>query len=87
MKINVRLFAALKELIGKNRLELTLDGNTATVADVRKSLSSRYPQTEDNLASALASINREYASNQDTVKEGDEVAFFPPVYIVGQTES
>lgn len=79
MKINILLFATLKDLVGQNRFEFSLDDDPATVADVRKALSSRYPQAEKNLASALASINREYAFDQDMVKEGDEVAFFPPV--------
>jgi MoaE-MoaD fusion protein len=79
MQINVLLSATLKDIIGQNRLSINLDGSSATVLDVRRALSDRYPQAEANLSVALASINREYAFNQDTVNDGDEVAFFPPV--------
>lgn len=79
MQINILFFATLKDLTGTKRLSLELSNETTTLATVRDNLISRYPEIEANLNAALASINEEYAFAQDTVKDGDEVAFFPPV--------
>ena len=79
MQINILFFATLKDLTGTKRLLLELPSETSTLAMVRDNIISRYPEIEANLNAALASINEEYAFAQDTVKDGDEVAFFPPV--------
>ena len=79
MQINILFFATLKDLTGTKRLTLNLGSENATLADVRQSLIQRFPEIDANLNSALASINEEYAFAQDTVNDGDEVAFFPPV--------
>lgn len=78
MQINILLFATLKDRAGKSRLVLDIPEN-ATVNDVREALSATIPDIEVNIAHAIASVNREFATDTDTVQAGDEVAFFPPV--------
>jgi MoaE-MoaD fusion protein len=79
MQVRILLFATLKDLAGKNRLTLTLPDGNMTVADVRRALIGQYPPMEANVQVAIAAVNEEYAFPADTVKDGDEVAFFPPV--------
>ena len=79
MKINVLLFATLKDIVGRQRVTVTLPDAQATVADVRGALLALHPQIEANLKAAIAAVNQEYAFAEDTVRDGDEVAFFPPV--------
>lgn len=79
MQITVLLFATLKDIAGTNRVALTLPGETALVADVRRVMSERIPQLTTNLEAAISAVNEEYAFPADTVKDGDSVAFFPPV--------
>ena len=79
MKVNVLLFATLKEMAGKNRLTLELPGNTAQIADVKAALTDLFPAMADNVDAAIAAINEEYAFAEDAVSDGDDVAFFPPV--------
>lgn len=79
MKIQILLFATLKDLAGRNRLTLTLDLAEATIADVRQALSGEYPQMQRHIDAAIAARNQEYAFPQDAVMDGDEIAFFPPV--------
>jgi molybdopterin synthase catalytic subunit len=79
MQIQVLLFATLKDLAGTNRLALTLPVDRATVDDVRRALTTEYPQMEANVKAAIAAVNEEYAFAGDPVKDGDQVAFFPPV--------
>lgn len=79
MQINVLLFATLKDIVGENKLSLSLPQQQATVADIQHQIITRFPQVEPNLKSALAAINEEFAFVNDVVNDGDEVAFFPPV--------
>src|SRR5262245_59001939 len=79
MQIQVLLFATLKDLAGEKKIDLTLPGDNTTIKHVRRQLIDRYPNMEANMKIALASVNEDFAFDADTVKDGDEVAFFPPV--------
>lgn len=79
MQINILFFATLKDITGEKRLTLELPGQNTTLTTVRENLIQRFPDAEANLKVALASINEEYAFAEDTVNDGDEIAFFPPV--------
>ena len=74
MTIEVKLFASLREALGCTGT--TLDAEQAsTVADVWSVVSGGRPMP----ANMLMAVNMEYVDAQQTVKAGDEVAFFPPV--------
>lgn len=79
MQVKILLFATLKDLIGEKQLMLFVPETHNTVAGVRQILMQRYPHISDNLRVALAAVNEEFAFAGDVVKEGDEIAFFPPV--------
>jgi len=79
MQINVLFFATIRNLIGHKRLTLDLDDSANTIAHVRQEIINRYPAVADNIKIALTAINEEFAFNNDAIKDGDEVAFFPPV--------
>ncbi|HEY8094576.1 MAG TPA: MoaD/ThiS family protein [Methylobacter sp.] len=74
MSIRVRYFASLKESIGRSEDNLEFAG-LATVADVW-SCSNPDKALPDNI---LAAVNMDYVELNSSVKDGDEVAFFPPV--------
>ena len=79
MLIRVRLFAILRERAGRDWLELDLpDG--ATVADALDRLrgGGELDGLLDQLRVVMA-VNREYATEQSELHEGDEVALVPPV--------
>jgi len=73
MSIKVRYFAGLREQIGRDQEDLDASG-IATVSDVWRRVSR-----QDLPANTLVAINQEYAKPGDSVADGDEVAFFPPV--------
>jgi molybdopterin synthase catalytic subunit len=79
MQIKVLLFATLKDVVGQSKLALTLPGELATVADVRRKLADEYPSIKAHVDAAIAALNEEYAFNEEAVKDGDSIAFFPPV--------
>lgn len=73
--IKILLFAGLQESIGKDTLELNLE--EASVRDLKWKLKEQYPSS--NLDDVMTAINEEYALDTDIVKQGDTVAFIPPV--------
>ena len=68
--MTVRLFAGLRERAGWSRREV----DAATVADVWPTLG-----LGDEPAGLLYAVNREYASGDRELSDGDEVALIPPV--------
>lgn len=74
MAIRVRFFASLREQIGYAEKSIPADGVT-TVRDVLNRID---PDRVLN-SRILYAVNLEYAKADSPVKDGDEVAFFPPV--------
>ena len=79
MQVTVLFFATLRDLVGDRQLTIELDSNANTLAQLRAELIRRYPAIDDNLRVALSAINEDFAFDDDTLADGDEVAFFPPV--------
>jgi sulfur-carrier protein len=81
MKITVRYFAMLRERAGCDAEEFVWADAEPTVARLRTHLAGRTPGLASPLASGavLVAVNREYAGPKTALKDGDEVAFFPPV--------
>jgi molybdopterin converting factor subunit 1 len=78
MKVRVRLFASLREAVGRDRIELELpDG--ANVDDAWRELASRDPALAARRQGLAAAVNRSYATFESSLSEGDELAFIPPV--------
>lgn len=78
MRVTVRLFARLRELVGEG--ELSRDAaEQATVADVWAALARDYPVIAPYAESMSCAVNAEYARMTARVQDGDEVAFLPPV--------
>ncbi len=73
MNITVKYFASLREQMGKAEELLTLNKSTP-IAEVWKNVSG-----ETKPENILMAINMEYVKSDAIVKEGDEVAFFPPL--------
>lgn len=74
MAIRVRYFANLRELVGHSEEEISAE-QIETVADLLNIINQKRA-LPDNI---LQAINMDYAELNSPVKDGDEVAFFPPV--------
>lgn len=79
MQVTILLFATLKDVANEGRFSLEMAGDAVTVGAVRDALGEHKPALLAYLPSAIAAVNREYAFPNETVHDGDEVAFFPPV--------
>jgi molybdopterin synthase catalytic subunit len=77
VQVSVRLFAGLRERAGTDRLEIELpDG--ARVADVLAAMAST-PVGALRPRECVVAVNREYATADEPVRAGDEIALVPPV--------
>jgi len=78
MRVTVRLFARLRETAGTSEWPCEVPAG-ASVADVWRTLTSAHPALEPFGASVSAAINADFAKLSAVVRDGDEVAFLPPV--------
>ena len=72
--ITVKYFASLKESLGRGQDTIEAD-SVFTVKDVWFKVAD-HTEHPTNL---LVAVNKEYADMEHAIKDGDEVAFFPPV--------
>jgi molybdopterin converting factor subunit 1 len=78
MRVRVRLFASLREAVGRPELTLDLpDGATADQA--WQVLVAAHPPLAGRRASLMAAVNRRYAGFDTRLTDGDELSFIPPV--------
>src|SRR5579872_712071 len=78
MQVRILFFGVLKDLTGRESDLLDLPEH-ATVGDVFIHYEEITPRLEDFAASIAISINQEFAGPDSQLKEGDEIAFLPPV--------
>jgi molybdopterin synthase sulfur carrier subunit len=76
--IKVLLFARLREIVGQETIELR-GGEVHTVRDVWNTLRIAFPRTAGFEKSLLFAVNQEFADLETKIREGDELAIFPPV--------
>ncbi len=72
--IKILYFASLREQIGRDSDEIELKKPMRAI-DAWKQATGREALAED----LLVAINQQYASQDTLLKDGDELAFFPPV--------
>jgi len=78
LKINVLLFASLKDITGKGQLEIEVEEN-CSVEILSKKLYELYPKVESFDSSVRIALNQEFVEGDIELKDGDEVAYLPPV--------
>ena len=78
MHVTVRLFARLRELAGAAELAREVpEGSTAL--DVWDGLSREFPPLAGYTKAISVAVNEEYARLTASLRDGDEIAFLPPV--------
>ncbi|MBI4476431.1 MAG: molybdopterin converting factor subunit 1 [Acidobacteria bacterium] len=78
MRVTLRLFARLRDITGSGELVREVpDG--ATVAMVWDALATEFPELASYRSSISSAVNADYAKMETAVRDGDEVAFLPPV--------
>lgn len=80
LRVRVLFFGAAREIAGSAELELELElDEPSSAASALEVLLARYPELRRFGRSLLMAVNQEYAREDLEVRDGDELALFPPV--------
>lgn len=80
--LNILYFARLKETLGRDAERIDLPAGVADVAALTDWLRARGGVWSEELAASRpvrAAVNQDMARPDTPIRDGDEVAFFPPV--------
>lgn len=79
--LQLRYFASLRDQLNCDSETLEWHESFKTAVDVRAFLVNRGEPWATTIPkpSVLIAINQEMSSNNSTISDGDEIAFFPPV--------
>ncbi len=78
MKVKILLFASFREAVGTSQSTLNVKPD-AKLSDVWETLVGEHPRLAPHSGTAAYAINGTYAKPEERVREGDEIAFLPPV--------
>lgn len=71
----VLFFAHLRDAVGEDFLKWDAAGKT--ISELKAELMGKYDLPR--LETVMTAINEEFASNDEVIQDGDEIAFIPPV--------
>jgi len=78
MRVQVKLFASCREIVGVRQLAWTLkDGET--LGALVDAVVDAYPRLRGHRDTMFLAVNRAYAQPDVALRDGDEVALLPPV--------
>jgi len=78
VRVTVRLFARLRDIAGSAELTREVAAG-ATIASVWQQLARDFPELAAYERSISSAVNADYARMDREVRDGDEIAFLPPV--------
>ena len=79
MTVNILYFASLKEALGMAGEAVALPAGVATVGALRDWLVGEGRTALASAKNLRMAVNQEMVRPETPIKEGDEIAFFPPV--------
>ena len=80
--LKIIYFASLKEKVGRAEEQVELPESVVTLADLIEHLSEHLGSSWSdaiNSTPVLTAVNHEMCERSESIKDGDEIAFFPPV--------
>ncbi len=78
MLVTIRLFARLREIAGAAELRRNVPDD-ATARNAWDALAGEFPALAPYAASISCAVNEEYAPWTTPLRDGDDIAFLPPV--------
>lgn len=84
--VTVLFFGAARDAVGQGQVGLVLSG-ASTTGKALEDILETYPELRRFGRSLLLAVNQEYARADQVVRDGDELAVFPPVSGGAMTEA
>lgn len=78
MKVSLRLFAGLHDLVGKRDIVMELS-DSATVSELKQRLADEYPVVTPMLSTLVFAIDDEYIPQNEKLHDGAHIDLIPPV--------
>lgn len=78
MNVRLQLFAVVRQLAGRDAVELALPAE-ATVGQLRRELVARLPQLAHLVPHLVFAVDSQYADDGARIPPGADVACIPPV--------
>jgi molybdopterin converting factor subunit 1 len=78
VRVTIRLFARLRDIAGAGELAREV-APEATIGSLWRGLVGEFPEFGRYEQSISTAVNADYARMDQKVRDGDEVAFLPPV--------
>lgn len=78
MKLRLLFFAGHREALGASSKSFEMPEG-ATVKDLFDALAAKHPALKEMEGRTIVAVNRDQADWDQKLREGDEVAFYPPV--------
>jgi len=78
--VKIKFFATIKQKIGREFAEINIIEPTS-ISDIIKKLEADIPELSQSIADtrSLVAVNHEFAKMDTLAKNGDEIAFIPPM--------
>ena len=78
IEVTVKFFATYREEVGEDEVQVRL-GDGETVGDLLETLRENLPRWAAYEHDPMVACNLEYVGADAVLRDGDEVALFPPV--------
>jgi molybdopterin converting factor subunit 1 len=78
VRVTVQVFARLRELAGRQSWTCDLPAGS-TVADLWRDVATSHPSLAEFADSVTCAVNADFAPRTAELREGDDIAFLPPV--------
>jgi MoaE-MoaD fusion protein len=79
MKVRVLFFGASRDITGFEEDHIEFRNGGASASELRRRYEARFPRLREMGGSLLMAVNQEFRQGSWPLKDGDEVAFLPPV--------
>lgn len=79
MPLTVLYFARLRESLGLAQEEIAPQANVGELLDLLRARSAVWQDALKDSSSVRVAVNQDLATRETVLKDGDEVALFPPV--------
>jgi len=76
MELKIKTFGVARDMMGGKEVVVKVAGRD--VASLRRALMTNYPALE-KLRSLFIAVNQQYAEDNQSINETDEIALIPPV--------
>ena len=78
MTIRALFFGHYRDIVPSGEISVTLSGD-ATVSDAAATLAALEPRLADILNRTRVAVGADFATAETSLKDGDELAFLPPM--------